>query len=117
MYDQNNIFARIVRGELPCKKIYEDDYVLAFEDITPAAPIHILVVPKAAYSSFDDFTHHAPAEEIGRFFKIVQSIAAEAQLPDAGYRVITNHGSDASQSVPHFHVHILGGRKLGALLP
>lgn len=117
MYDKQNIFARIIRGELPCNKIYEDASVLAFTDITPAAPVHVLVVPKQEYSSFHDFTTLASPEEIGQFFTTVRKIAGMLKIDDAGYRIITNHGPDASQSVPHFHVHILAGRQLGELLP
>ncbi len=116
-YDSGNIFAKIVRGEIPCKKVYEDDWVLAFSDIAPAAPAHVLVVPKGEYVSFDDFAREALPEEIARFFQTVRAIAAEQGLEETGYRLITNHGADASQSVPHFHVHILGGRPLGGLLP
>lgn len=116
-YDSNNIFARIIRGDIPCKKVYEDDQVLAFHDIAPAAPIHVLVLPKGDYISFDDFAVKASADTVKRFFATVQQIAAELGLDDTGYRLIANHGSDASQSVPHFHVHILGGRALGGLLP
>jgi diadenosine tetraphosphate (Ap4A) HIT family hydrolase len=116
-YDAQNIFAKILRGEIPCKKVYEDDFALAFEDIQPAAPVHVLVIPKGDYASFDDFAARAPAEAMKEFFAAVQKIAAQLGLPENGYRLITNHGPDASQSVPHFHVHILGGRPLGHLLP
>jgi diadenosine tetraphosphate (Ap4A) HIT family hydrolase len=116
MYDEHNIFARIIRGDLPCKKVYEDDKVLAFEDIMPAAPVHVLVVPKGSYCSFHDFMAQ-PAEVIGAFFQTVQQLAEQLGLEENGYRLVTNHGADASQSVLHFHVHILGGRQLGALLP
>lgn len=116
-YDSINIFARILRGEVPCRKVYEDAQVLAFEDILPAAPVHILVVPKKAYLSFDDFAVQAEAEEIGRFFATVRKIAVDSGILGSGYRLITNHGPHASQTVPHFHVHILGGTPLGGLLP
>ncbi len=116
-YDSNNIFAKILRGEIPCKKIYEDQHAIAFEDIAPAAPIHVLVIPKGAYISFNDFVTNASAQEIAGFFASVQKVAAQLELHENGYRIISNHGADASQSVPHFHVHILGGRALGALLP
>lgn len=115
-YDKNNIFAKIIRGEIPCNKVYEDDDVLAFRDITPAAPVHVLVVPKGEYISFDDFAG-AGEKVVAGFFAAVQKIAGELGLKQGGYRLITNHGKDASQSVPHFHVHILGGRPLGGLLP
>ena len=116
-YDSDNIFAKILRGEIPCKRVHEDNYALAFEDVAPAAPVHILVVPKCEYVSFHDFTTNASAEFVKGFFGSVQTIAAKLGLDKSGYRLITNHGADASQSVPHFHVHILGGRSLGGLLP
>lgn len=115
-YDQNNIFARILRGEIPCKKVHEDAHTLAFHDINPAAPVHILVIPKGAYISFDDFAARASAEEMTAFFKAVQTIAAQAGVVESGYRLLANHGADAGQEVPHFHVHILGGSTLGGLL-
>jgi histidine triad (HIT) family protein len=116
-YDKNNIFAQIIRGEAEADKIYEDDKLLAFNDIMPAAPTHVLVIPKGDYVSFDDFCVKASAEDVADFFKKVQMIANEyLGLVDDGYRLIANHGPYASQLVPHFHVHILGGRKLGGLL-
>ena len=115
-YDKNNIFAKIIRGEIPCKKVFENDVAFAFEDITPAAPIHILVIPKGEYCSFNDFTSKADSGEISEFFKAVQEIASSQGLSEGGYRLITNHGADASQTVHHFHVHILGGKPLGGLL-
>lgn len=116
-YDPENIFARILREEIPCRKVFEDDYALAFEDIAPAAPVHVLVVPKGQYVSFDDFVASAPPDLLRGFFSAVRTIAGRLGLKENGYRLITNHGPDASQSVPHFHVHILGGRGLGELLP
>lgn len=116
-YDPNNIFARILRGEIPNNTVYEDEAVLAFHDIQPAAPIHVLVIPKGEYMSFDDFAAKAGSDAIVQFFKKVQQIAASVGANKTGYRLITNHGADAAQSVAHFHVHILGGRPLGALLP
>lgn len=116
-YDKNNIFARIIRGEIPGKKIYEDEFVLAIEDIAPAAPAHALVMPKGEYVSFDDFSVRADAKTVVHFFKAITDIARKLNLQDSGYRLITNHGSNALQSVPHFHVHLLGGRTLGGLLP
>ncbi len=115
-YDKNNIFARILRGEIPSKKVYEDDAVLAFHDIAQAAPVHVVVIPKGEYISFDDFVRDAGVDEIANFWKKVQVIAGELGVVEDGYRIITNHGRNASQSVPHFHVHIIGGRALGALL-
>jgi histidine triad (HIT) family protein len=115
-YDSNNIFAKIIRGEIPCAKVYEDSVILAFHDISKAAPLHVLVVPKGEYVSFADFATHAPAEEVVDFFRKVSEIASSLGLDKTGYRLITNNGSDASQTVAHFHVHILGGKKLGGLL-
>ena len=117
MYETDNVFAKIIRGELPCEKLYEDDTVLAFHDIAKAAPVHVLVIPKGAFSSFDDFISKASEEEVNHFFKIVKHIAHTLKLQESGYRIITNHGHDASQTVAHFHIHILGGRPLGGLLP
>ncbi len=116
-YDKNNIFAKIIRGEIPAKKIYEDDVVVAINDIAPAAPVHVLVLPKGEYVSFDDFATKASPEKISGFLVSIQKIAEQLGVTDGGYRLITNHGADASQSVPHFHVHILAGRALGGLLP
>ena len=116
-YDKNNIFARIMRGEIPGKKVFEDDRVLAIEDIAPAAPVHMLIMPKGEYVSFDDFTRHAPPELQAHFFKAVTEIARKMGVDKSGYRLIANHGADASQSVPHFHMHLIGGRGLGGLLP
>lgn len=115
-YDSGNIFAKIIRKEIPCKLVFEDEEVLSFHDIAPAAPVHVLVLPKGSYVSFDDFAKSAP-ERIGRFFARVQQIAVNLGLDQSGYRLIMNHGADASQTVPHFHVHILGGKPLGGLLP
>lgn len=116
MYDTNNIFAKIIRKEIPCKIVYEDEDIFSLHDAHPAAPVHVLVLPKGEYISFDDFTENADAEKVGRFFAKVKKIANDLGLVQNGYRLITNHGADASQTVPHFHVHILGGRKLGGLL-
>lgn len=116
-YDTNNVFAKIIRKEIPADVVYSDDYVLAFHDIAKAAPNHIIVIPKGHYVSFDDFVRDAGVDEIAGFWKKVQNIAKEQGLDKTGYRILTNHGKNASQSVPHFHVHILGGRPLGALLP
>ena len=115
-YDDQNIFARILRGEIPCQKLFEDDHVLAFHDIHPQAPTHVLVIPKGAYVSFDDFSGRAPAEEIAAFVRAVGQIAREAGLAEPGYRLLSNVGPDSHQEVPHFHVHICGGRPLGPLL-
>lgn len=114
-YDPNNVFAKILRGEIPSKKIYEDAHVLAIEDINPAAPVHVLVMPKAAYQSFDDFVAQAAPADVGAFFASVQKVAEKLGLKH--YRLISNHGSEAGQTVFHFHVHILAGKPLGRLLP
>lgn len=116
-YDSNNIFAKILRAEIPCKKIYEDDFALAFHDIAPAAPVHVLVIPKGEYVSFHDFAGNAPKELVHGFFMAVQKVAAKLEVQHKGYRIVSNHGADASQAVPHFHIHILAGRALGGLLP
>ena len=114
-YDKNNIFAKIIRGEIPCKKVFENDICIAFHDIAPAAPVHVLVVPKGEFVSFNDFTEKAKPEFISNFFKSVRQIANELGLQEGGYRVLFNHGKFASQTVFHFHVHILGGGPLHAI--
>lgn len=115
-YDDSNIFARIIRGELPSKKVYEDEYVLAFHDINPLAPTHILVIPKGAYVSWDDFSANAPEAEIAAFVRALGKIAREAGLVEPGYRLLANTGMNSGQEVPHLHVHIFGGRPLGPML-
>ena len=115
-YDENNIFARILRGEIPSRKVYEDDRVLAFHDINPHAPTHILVIPKGPYVSWDDFSSKASDEEIGAFVRAVGKIARDEGLVGDGYRLLANVGPDSGQEVPHLHVHIFGGRPLGPML-
>ncbi len=115
-YDDTNIFAKIIRGEIPCDKVYEDDYVLAFRDINPQTPTHILVVPKGAYVSFADFSQKASAEEIAAFVRATGRVASEAGLDAPGYRILANHGADAHQEVPHFHLHLFGGKDLGRMI-
>ncbi len=115
-YDENNIFAKILRGEIPCDKVYEDDYVLAFKDIAPQAPVHILVIPKGAYISIDDFGANASADEIKGFFAAVSKIAHENDLAEKGFRSIANTGKDGGQEVPHFHIHLLGGKPVGRMV-
>jgi diadenosine tetraphosphate (Ap4A) HIT family hydrolase len=115
-YDPNNVFAKILRGEIPCQKIFEDPHVLAFRDINPQAPAHILVIPKGAYVSLDDFSSQASSEEITGFVRALGQIARAEGLAENGYRILANHGGDAHQEVPHFHVHIFGGRPLGRML-
>ena len=115
-YDDSNIFARILRGEIPCRKVHEDEHALAFHDIHPQAPVHILVIPKGAYVSWDDFSERGSAEEIAGFVRAVGRIAREAGLVAAGYRLLANVGANSGQEVPHLHVHIFGGRPLGPML-
>ena len=115
-YDLNNIFARILRQEIPCNKVYEDEKVLAFHDISPKAPVHILVIPKGLYVNFHDFHGSASADEITHFYATVSEIAASQGLSDSGYRIISNCGLNGGQEVPHYHVHLLGGGKLGAMI-
>jgi histidine triad (HIT) family protein len=115
-YDDGNIFARILRGELPNRTVYEDDHALAFHDINPQAQVHILVIPKGAYVSWDDFTARASDAEITGFIRAVGHVAREAGLPAPGYRLLSNIGGHGHQEVPHLHVHIFGGQPLGPLL-
>lgn len=115
-YDPSNIFARILRGEVPCNKVYEDAHVLAFHDIRPQTPVHILVIPKGAYCSLDDFSAKASAEEIAALVRAVGAIARDQGAVESGYRVLANHGPDANQEVPHFHIHIFAGRELGPMI-
>ena len=116
-YDDTNIFARILRGEIPCKKIYEDDWALAFHDINPQAPTHVLVIPKGKYCSFADFSAAASEAEIAGFMRAVGKIAKDLGHEAAGYRLLANMGADGGQEVPHFHVHLFAGRPLGRMLP
>ncbi|MDX2074185.1 MAG: histidine triad nucleotide-binding protein [Alphaproteobacteria bacterium] len=115
-YDPNNIFAKIIRGEIPCNKVYEDEFAFAFHDIKPEAPVHVLVLPKGEFVSFDDFARNASPALSQGFFAAIQKIAVKLGVLESGYRLITNHGADASQSVFHFHVHILAGKQMGGLL-
>ena len=115
-YDPSNIFARILRGEIPCRKVFEDEHVLAFHDINPQAPVHILVIPKGAYVSLDDFSAQASPTEIAALVRAVGEIARTQGLAESGYRILANHGADSHQEVPHFHVHVFGGRPLGRMI-
>ena len=115
-YDEQNIFARILRDEIPSKKIFEDEHVFAFQDINPLAPTHILVIPKGSYVSWDDFSAKASEEEIVAFVRAVGSIAREAGTVESGYRLLANTGLNSGQEVPHLHVHIFAGRPLGPML-
>lgn len=115
-YDDSNIFARILRGELPCTKVYEDEHALAFNDINPHAPVHVLVIPKGPYVSWDDFSSRGSDEEIAGFVRAVGHVAREAGLVEPGYRLLANTGPHGGQEVPHLHVHVLAGRPLGPML-
>jgi histidine triad (HIT) family protein len=115
-YDETNVFARILRQEIPAKKVYEDEHALAFHDIAPQAPTHILVIPKGAYVSWDDFSARGTDAEIAGFIRAVGHVAREAGLVAEGYRVLANVGAHAGQEVAHFHVHIFAGRPLGPML-
>ena len=115
-YDENNIFARILRGEIPCRKAFEDEHALAFHDINPQAPVHMLVIPKGPYVSWDDFSERASADEIAGFVRAVGKVARENGLARPGYRLLANVGRNGGQEVPHLHVHIFGGAPLGPML-
>jgi len=115
-YDDQNVFARILRGELPSKKVYEDEWALAFHDLNPQAPLHLLVIPKGPYVSWDDFSARASAEEIAGLVRAVGHVAREAGLVAPGYRLLVNTGLDGHQEIPHLHVHIFAGRPLGPML-
>ncbi|KKC25527.1 histidine triad nucleotide-binding protein [Sphingomonas sp. SRS2] len=116
-YDDSNIFARILRGELPAKTVHEDDYALAFHDINPQAPVHILVIPKGRYVSWDDFTTKARDAEVAGFIRAVGQVARAAGLVEPGYRLLANIGGHGHQEVPHLHVHIFGGRQFREMVP
>jgi histidine triad (HIT) family protein len=115
-YDDQNIFARILRGEIPCKKVHEDEWSLAFHDINPQAPVHVLVIPKGAYVGWDDFTAKASDAEIAGFTRAVGEVARMLGLGDKGYRLMVNMGHDGHQEVPHLHVHIFGGRQFRMMI-
>ena len=116
VYDEQNVFSKILRGEIPVNSVYEDEYALEFEDINPQAPVHLLVIPKGSYVYLDDFTMKACEKEVAGFFMAVGQVAREAGLSESGYRILANHGNDANQEVPHFHVHIVGGRNVGKMI-
>ena len=115
-YDDANIFARLLRGEIPSRRVYEDEHVIVFHDIAPWAPTHLLAVPRGSYVSWDDFSQNASDAEIVAFTRAVGKVAREAGLVATGYRLIANVGLDSHAEVPHLHVHILAGRKLGPML-
>jgi diadenosine tetraphosphate (Ap4A) HIT family hydrolase len=116
-YDDQNIFARILRGEIPCTKIFENAFALAFHDIHPQAPVHVLVIPKGPYVSFADFSATATEAEIAGFVRAVGTVARDMGLEAPGYRLLANMGEHSGQEVPHFHVHLFGGRPLGRMIP
>ena len=115
-YDNDNIFAKILRGEIPCDKVFEDGHALAFRDINPQAPLHVLVIPKGAYVNMDDFSAHGSDAEIAGFIRAVGQVARELGIVDAGFRTLANNGPDAHQEVPHLHIHIFAGRDLGRMI-
>jgi diadenosine tetraphosphate (Ap4A) HIT family hydrolase len=115
-YDKDNIFARILRGEIPCKRVHETDHALAFHDINPQAPVHVLVIPKGPYRSWADFSAGASEVEIVGFVRAVGEVAKLLELEAPGYRLLANAGLDAHQEVPHLHVHLFGGKPLGPML-
>ena len=115
-YDNDNIFAKILRGEIPCNKVYESDHALAFHDIAPQAPIHVLVIPKGAYVSMDDFSANASDAEIADFVRAIGQVARDLGVVDPGFRTLANNGPDAHQEVPHLHMHIFAGRNLGGMI-
>jgi diadenosine tetraphosphate (Ap4A) HIT family hydrolase len=116
-YDDQNVFAKILRGEIPCRKVYEDKWALAFHDIRAQAPVHILVIPKGAYVSWDDFTAKASDEEIAGFTRAVGHVTRENGLDEPGYRLMVNMGQHGHQEVPHLHVHVFGGRQFRVMIP
>ncbi len=115
-YDPDNIFAKIIRGEIPCDKVHEDDHTLAFDDINPQAPVHVLVIPKGAYVNMEDFHEKASDAEIAALMRAVGKVAKLKGLSATGYRVLSNTGEDAHQEVPHLHLHVVGKRDLGRMV-
>ena len=115
-YDPGNIFARILRGEIPSTRVYEDEWAIAFEDINPQAEIHTLIVPRAAYVSWDDFSARASDGEIAGFVRAVGEVARQKGLVEPGYRLLANVGGHGGQEVPHLHVHLFGGQPLGPMI-
>jgi diadenosine tetraphosphate (Ap4A) HIT family hydrolase len=115
MYDENNIFAKILKKEIPCDKVYEDEFSLFFNDISPQAKIHVLGIPKFPCTNYSDFLKNADNQHISFFFKSVQLVITMLNLDENGYRLISNSGEDGGQEVPHFHIHILAGEKIGNL--
>jgi len=115
-YDKDNIFAKILRGEIPCNKVYENDHVLAFRDVNPQAPVHVLIIPKGAYLSSTEFSQRASDAEIAGFTRAIAEVARREGVAESGYRLIANAGANGHQEVPHFHMHLLGGRRMGRMV-
>ncbi|HEY0835399.1 MAG TPA: histidine triad nucleotide-binding protein [Azospirillum sp.] len=115
-YDDNNVFARILRGEIPCKTVFESEHALAFHDIDPKAPTHVLVIPKGRYVDYDDFSANASDAEMAGYVRAIGAVARAAGVVENGYRILSNCGRDAHQEVPHLHVHIFAGRDLGGMI-
>ncbi|MCG8511372.1 MAG: histidine triad nucleotide-binding protein [Rhodospirillales bacterium] len=115
-YDDDNIFAKILRGEIPCDKVHETEHSLAFRDINPQTPVHVLVIPKGSYVSMDDFSANASDAEIGDFIRAVGDVARMMGVVESGYRILANHGRDGHQEVPHLHIHVFGGKNLGRMI-
>jgi diadenosine tetraphosphate (Ap4A) HIT family hydrolase len=115
-YDTTNIFARILRNEIPSRRVYEDEWAIAFHDIAPQAPVHILVIPRGPYVAFSDFMETASDAEIVGFFRAVGTVAKQEGLVEPGYRLLSNMGMNSGQEVPHLHVHLFGGASLGPML-
>ena len=112
MYDENNIFAKIIRGEIPCQKVYEDDDCLFFKDINPIAKIHVLGIPKVPCVDFSDFIKQYDNNLVSKFFTTVEMVIEKLGIKSSGYKIVSNSGKDGGQEVPHFHIHILGGAKI-----
>ena len=115
-YDDQNIFAKILRGELPCDKVYENDHALAFRDIAPQAPVHVLVIPKGSYTSYVEFTEQASDAELVGFMRAVGAVAVKLGIAGAGSRILSNQGGNGQQEVPHFHLHVFAGKNLGRMI-
>ncbi len=115
-YDESNIFAKILRGEIPCDKVFENDHALAFRDINPQAQVHVLVIPKGAYTSMTDFAAQASDAEMAGFVRAVGETAKAVGVTEDGYRILANNGADANQEVPHLHIHVFGGQPLGRMI-
>jgi histidine triad (HIT) family protein len=115
-YDSENIFAKILRGEIPCDKVYENDHALAFNDIGPQAPVHVLIIPKGPYLSSNEFSADATDAELAGFMRAIHAVAEKSGVLESGYRLIANAGDDGHQEVAHFHVHLVGGRPIGPMI-